>query len=272
MTPTFLHWPTAASGGSWSPSSLTSLAAWYDADDSTTIFDATTGGSLPNNGGSVFRWEDKSGNARHLTAAAGLAPTYATGVLNGKPNLTFTQTQYLSMNAAFMYAAGACTVATIPSGLGGVSQNFLISEGRSTSNNPVYSPFCRVGSTNHASFVRTDANATLVNYVSHALGGTYPLIVVQDTGSAMSYSSDGGTLTSYVASYTRAATTLDRFAIGVLLRSSPALGWDGSLPEVVICDAVLSQSDREKLEGYLAHKWGLTSNLPGTHPYKSTAP
>ena len=28
----------------------------------------------------------------------------------------------------------------------------------------------------------------------------------------------------------------------------------------------------EKAEGYLAHKWGLTSNLPVSHPYKNTAP
>jgi len=28
----------------------------------------------------------------------------------------------------------------------------------------------------------------------------------------------------------------------------------------------------EKAEGYLAHKWGLTSNLPVSHPYKSSAP
>ena len=31
-------------------------------------------------------------------------------------------------------------------------------------------------------------------------------------------------------------------------------------------------SDVEKAEGYLAHKWGLTANLPVTHPYKSSAP
>ena len=28
----------------------------------------------------------------------------------------------------------------------------------------------------------------------------------------------------------------------------------------------------EKAEGYLAHKWGLTSSLPASHPYKSSAP
>ena len=31
-------------------------------------------------------------------------------------------------------------------------------------------------------------------------------------------------------------------------------------------------TDFEKAEGYLAHKWGLTGNLPVSHPYKSSAP
>ena len=26
------------------------------------------------------------------------------------------------------------------------------------------------------------------------------------------------------------------------------------------------------VEGYLAHKWGLTARLPSDHPYKSSAP
>ena len=29
---------------------------------------------------------------------------------------------------------------------------------------------------------------------------------------------------------------------------------------------------RQKIEGYLAHKWGLAANLPIDHPYKTFAP
>ena len=31
-------------------------------------------------------------------------------------------------------------------------------------------------------------------------------------------------------------------------------------------------TERQNIEGYLAHKWGLTSSLPNAHPYKSTQP
>lgn len=34
----------------------------------------------------------------------------------------------------------------------------------------------------------------------------------------------------------------------------------------------ITAGKRQKLEGYLAHKWGLTANLPADHPYKTTPP
>lgn len=48
--------------------------------------------------------------------------------------------------------------------------------------------------------------------------------------------------------------------------------WTGLVGEVLVFSSSLSPSDREKVEGYLAHKWGLTSLLPGGHPYKTIAP
>ena len=47
---------------------------------------------------------------------------------------------------------------------------------------------------------------------------------------------------------------------------------DGMIGEVVIFDGELSASDRARMEGYMAHKWGQTSKLPASHPYKIYAP
>jgi hypothetical protein len=48
--------------------------------------------------------------------------------------------------------------------------------------------------------------------------------------------------------------------------------FNGAMFEVVYAPSMLSTLDRQKVEGYLAHKWGLTANLPGDHPYKIAAP
>lgn len=44
------------------------------------------------------------------------------------------------------------------------------------------------------------------------------------------------------------------------------------LAELVAVPAALSTADRQKVEGYLAHKWGLSESLPADHPYKSAPP
>ncbi|MDC0506037.1 prepilin-type N-terminal cleavage/methylation domain-containing protein, partial [Candidatus Gracilibacteria bacterium] len=47
---------------------------------------------------------------------------------------------------------------------------------------------------------------------------------------------------------------------------------DWIISEVLIFDSLLSTADRQKVEGYLAHKWGRVGSLPGSHPYKLAPP
>lgn len=46
---------------------------------------------------------------------------------------------------------------------------------------------------------------------------------------------------------------------------------DFDLGEVIFTEGI-SQVNSDKIEGYLAHKWGLTADLPSSHPYKTSAP
>ncbi|MEL0098090.1 MAG: DUF2341 domain-containing protein, partial [Opitutae bacterium] len=48
--------------------------------------------------------------------------------------------------------------------------------------------------------------------------------------------------------------------------------FEGDLGELLIFNTALSDSDIQKIEGYLAHKWGLYQNLPSSHPYSLGAP
>lgn len=51
-----------------------------------------------------------------------------------------------------------------------------------------------------------------------------------------------------------------------------SLGTPQDLAELIVVPAALSTADRQKVEGYLAHKWGLSESLPADHPYKSSPP
>jgi len=46
----------------------------------------------------------------------------------------------------------------------------------------------------------------------------------------------------------------------------------GNISEIIMYNVPLSDSDRQKIEGYLARKWGLKSSLPADHPYLMIPP
>jgi hypothetical protein len=48
--------------------------------------------------------------------------------------------------------------------------------------------------------------------------------------------------------------------------------YQGVLYEVVFYNDALNEEARQKMEGYLANKWGLTGSLPDNHPFKSKSP
>ena len=48
--------------------------------------------------------------------------------------------------------------------------------------------------------------------------------------------------------------------------------FQGEIAEVIFFNKVVGETERQKLEGYFAHKYTLTDNLPSDHPYKSTVP
>ena len=48
----------------------------------------------------------------------------------------------------------------------------------------------------------------------------------------------------------------------------PTLGFGFEFAEAILYGTALTTSQRQQVEGYLAQKWGLTTSLPATHPYK----
>ena len=232
----------------WTPADISTLA-WYDAADASTI-------TL--NGSNVSQWDDKSGNGYHATqGTASLQPTNAASSFNGNnslvfnssllgvPSITFPDTQ------ASFYAVFNVNNDTSYAVFSDTNENHwdrFDGDGLTYANAFRIVRFsCDIGApTNGPLILGYIANASTPSYIVTLNGD----VAFTDTNTTFTFVNN---------------------LIG-LGRGGTAAALNGNLGEVVMTPSALSTSDRQKLEGYLAHKWGLASNLPGAHPYKSTTP
>ena len=269
-----LYWGTSDGGETenWDQSislvkTTSQLEVWLDAADHSTIFeDANFNTSATT---SVGGWKDKSGKNRHITQSnQAYKPS-----LNAK-SIGLNGSQYLFNTSPFMYDRGSIEVFVVASG-NTQSDKRIISEGSSSNNNPVYA-FQTTNQNPHnrlAVYFRNSANSVMQSQSALssdvAMDGSFKILNWKDTGSQIMARVNGGNPGS--ASYTRSGTMgTDRFCVGGVLRSSFAEGFTGNIKEIIILSPT-TDSERQKLEGYLAHKWGLTTSLPITHPFKRLA-
>ena len=271
----------------WTPANI-ATALWLDANDASTI-------TL--NGSTVSQWNDKSGNERHAAqATAANQPTYTANGLNGKPVLTFdglndfltagtTSSFNFFHNGQESAAVAVCRFGNTgsdpdanyslftngggASGDTGIDMSF---EDRSPNNNALSVSVSRSvpGSFPVSSFVdniitpgqwiipsiRMDAdNSTPANRaIGNVNGGANITGNTSSVSPALGNASFPMHIGSGVFSYGFYSYLL------------------GAVSEIIFINSALSTTDRQRIEGYLAHKWGLTANLPSDHPYKTTPP
>lgn len=248
----------------WQPNSLgSSLALWLDAADASTI-------TL--NGSTVSQWSDKSGNGRNVTqATASLQPTYNPSGLNGKPALDFSA--HVLNNDAFepfgAFSAFAVVNLNGPSTSGGT--------------------FVLIGGSNRTEFGQLDfgegyRDIGIISKAGTENGSGFGADVAKYVPAIYGFSYDGsgaattdyglqvdGSVETVVASGAFGWLAEVGFSIGG--RPVQKLSYlKGQMSELIYLPSILSTDDRQKLEGYLAWKWGLVANLPSDHPYKINPP
>jgi hypothetical protein len=280
-------------GGGWTPAQL-STALWLDASDNATLFDSTTGGSLPAADGTVARWEDKSTNARHvIQETSGNRPIRKIGLQNGLDIVLFNGSNNslvlgsnLSLGTSHTIIIAAKNTATITAS---TDAQILLSGGSYTHPSTTTSEFLfGIGSltsnlTNERLYNVAVAHATLgaqvYGYAKTDADIPNSFIAVNSfTTSSNTFVGrlDGATSFASVSAaggYTGTNTRYPTLLRAVGYRHfNNSLFWNGQILEVIVVPSALSSATIEQVEGYLAHKWGLTANLPGDHPYKSVAP
>jgi hypothetical protein len=249
----------------FSPLQLTGLRLWLD---------AATSSSMTLNSGNVSEWSDLSPEGNDATQATAMnQPAYVANSANGLGSVVFDgSNDFLDVQISGLAGQGEHCVGWVFARLGGGTGDG-------------YSPTISV-LTNNAS----DYGA--LHYIKNNLqAASYPYYA----GSGTPYDGFGqyGTDELYVTTFRKTAGTgFSVFTDGAqeatgatvsVAVGSQASGFRLAAQEspfrrsnIRLCEVVLLfnpiAGEAEKLEGYLAHRWGLQAKLPSGHPYKGAAP
>jgi hypothetical protein len=232
----------------WTPADI-STELWLDGADASTITLVS---------GKVSQWDDKKGNGRSATQTnAALRPVYSATGLGGKGAVALdTATGQLSVNSfgsgtySWFCALGASSGTTLTL-IGGVN-TFIPLAVVSTNSN-----ILRVNGTNDPSSA------------SQLYNGESTQSVVLRTD--VYYKLSSAAVTDAIAAYVNIPVITSTVRLG-WTDANASYGYTGFAGEFIVVSGTPSTTDRQKIEGYLAHKWGMTGNLPAGHPYKTVAP
>ena len=266
----------------WTPHDLPALVAWYAADEPLNTVAS----------GLVSVLHDKSGHGADMTPVSGTASKRASffeGDIAGKPAWGYgggTARAQMWTNRLRLMQAGAATrgLATVavmapvsthstttPGSVVMLSHGALETSGRVQ----IATGYVATGAI-YGGGRRLDTD-TNKNYSDLADKGQDWLIVsasndyLANTGELYIDGALSARETELQTAGHTSSANSRRAWLGAtsVTGSNPYLG---KTAEVIICADALADADRQRLEGYLAHKYGKTSDLPANHPYRVAPP
>lgn len=254
---------TLRPANNFTPKSIPGLALWLDASDASTLFQdaaATTPATATSD--PVGAWLDKSGNARHVTqSVSGSRPTISATKQNGRNALAFNgSSQSLSIASysaenglpgltryvvASMSSAAPTLITRVWNGGGDSIFGTVSGEVRFFAGASAYSA---VASTNYG--LLTSGTNIIGSVYDGTAGSVAAGIKPYYNGAAIPPSSTSGTL----------PTTLPGGTPGFWIGSNIGVNsfWPGRIIEYITYSRALSASERQRLERYLAAKYGIT--------------
>ena len=255
-------------GSEWTPANI-STVFWLDAADSSTITIAT----------GVATWADKSGNSVNATqATTTLQPSYSATAFPGSlPGVLFdgvNDIMDISTIAMRNQTHGVYWVFS-RSGVGNNADSYTtIIGGRASAG------------------TGTDRGALHYIKTSNTFGASYPFFqgpttVSYDLSTGIAYSSNTGNVMAFQSNTTGWGVwrngTLEGTTNNIVTPDATNIGYSiggqyttprrthGVMGELIMVETT-DTTTRQKIEGYLAHKWGLQASLPNDHPYKNAVP
>ncbi len=236
------------------PTSITGCQLWLDAADQS---------SMSLTGSVVNTWNDKSGSG--ITYISSNSPTLISNALNGNSVMNF-----VGSSSQYFYGGVASSCDLIHTHFF-VYFNSVQSIGQTL-----------FGSSNQGNIVQEGGGACYgdaAGFTDGAVykfqtGGAYRLLSVL-VSSPNTYPTTNGTvyfngtqiaLVNNSGGYNFASKPTN------LLIGSGNTKYTGTMAEGIVYAGLLTTSQRQQIEGYLAWKWGLQGNLPSNHPFKNYRP
>lgn len=236
---------------SFVPTDLTGLIMWLDANDTSTLFDATSGGStVTTNDTAVARWQDKSTSAKHFKQATlNNRPKLFTSSQNGKNIIRFDGTNdTMVMDADF---SGQTEVSYF------IALKKVLDPPTTASKTGHPMEFLWAANTQHH-YPWTDGviyDGTLTNSRKTTVNPTPSLANFH----LYNVEAKSGLWTSRI-NKTQIFTTTSN-TIAILGRNigggASVFYYDGDIGEFIAYSSILSSADRSKVEDYLYTKWGI---------------
>jgi len=209
------------------PRSIPGCSLWLDAADTATMNSTPT----------VTTWTDKSGQGNNVVGTA----TYSSGTM------TFNGSTQAFSNTAYVFPSNAYSMFAVYSNTTAPASTAYMNVVYGNGGYPMLGVY---GSSKYVSARSVVANT----------GALSPNIVASNVLVSATYTPS--TFSPFIngsAETTLAGTTLAATGIYV---GGPTNYFNGSVSEILIYSATLTQTQRQSVEGYLAWKWGLQVQTP----------
>lgn len=244
----------------YAPLAIPGVRVWFDAADSATLLDSI--GNPVADGGQVFTWVDKSGNARNAATATATKPLRRAGIKNSKDVVEFgsggttgmpstdditgtddisifavvyAQTNFLNFRSFVRYQ--------------NVDGEFIVDSSVGTNGRR----YCLISSDNNSAAVRPSNGIPLGSWsISEVLRK-------RNTANGLQSFRNGNQVDQYTT--LNAALPSRTLSLGYAQYNGtePFVGY---IAEVIIYASSLTSSQREYIEDYLSQKWAITNPDP----------
>ena len=247
--------------------SVPSPTLWLDAKDPLGT------GTTPVDGTTITTWYDKSPNAYNAMATG--SPVIQESSLNSLPGIAFVgntaATIYYTASIPPNTFSNATTFFVVYKNTADNGVNALLTRsfvGNNLGTPDIYNTGITIKNTSsqygYNGYQGTSVYSTTPSLFQVTIDQVGDAVYQWISGTAQGVSYQGyGPLTASTSDANN-----DSLYIGT--RGDNYSSFQGVFYEIIVYNTVLSTTDREKIEGYLAWKWGLQANLPASHPYSTT--